>query len=582
MIRTITLALLILLATAALATARTLIELDEPFVGELKVVGFELAKEAEIDISAKGLMSSWSDKYLVYAWIIDHETREPIWSMKDRWKRKSRRASHEIETTRTIPAGKYELYLYAGDNAFGGGISIKGLDDIWDFLDGAFDSDNNRDRDRHAFLDDDVEECYVRLESTELGDSEFKTFEVSSGLPGALINHTSLGDSEYIETGFTMKEAGQLRIYAILEYPEGDRDPVDYGWIVEVDSRDKVWEIDRWNTDYAGGGDKNQVHDEEISLEKGSYILYWVTDDSHSFESFNVNPPYDPLNWGVQVLPGKGFSPSKFADYEIPSRGKPLIDFTKARNDKYYEQAFSLSRRTDLNIYAVGEMARSSRTFADYGSIIDAVSGEVVWEMSRRNTEHAGGNEKNRLFDGVVTLDKGSYIAAYVTDDSHAYRSFNASPPFQPRAYGMAVFAGAKGDGGFKLVDIDDIAKEEGLLVSIVRVRDNERLRRTFSLDKDAWIKIYALGEGDRGDMYDYAWIVNDKTGRDVWEMTWRNTFHAGGARKNRVYDDDIYLEAGEYEVTYITDGSHSFNDWNADRPDDPHNWGIKISLAKR
>lgn len=574
--KTITFALMFLLATAAISTARTLVELDEPFVGELKVVGFELGKEAEIDITAKGLMSGWSDKYLAYAWIIDHETREPIWSMKDRWKRRSRRASHEIETTRIIPAGKYELYLYAGDNAFGKGISIKGLEDVWDLFDG---DDDRRD---HDFLDDDIEECFVRLESTEISDSDFKTFQVTNGLPGALIDHSGLGDSEYIETGFTMKEAGKLRIYAVLEYPDGNRDPADYGWIVNADTREKVWEIDRWNTDHAGGGSKNQVHDEEVSLEKGNYILYWVTDDSHSFESFNVNPPYDPLNWGIQLLPGRGFSKSKFANFKIPTRGTPLIDFTKARNDKYYEQAFTLSRETKLNIYAIGEMGYSSRTFADYGSIIDAVSGEVVWEMSRRNTEHAGGNDKNRLFDGVVTLEKGSYIAAYVTDDSHAYRSFNASPPFQPKAYGMALFAGAKGDGGFKLVDIDDIAKEEGLLVSIVRVRDHERLRRTFTLKKDSWIKIYALGEGDRGDMYDYGWIVNDKTRRDVWEMTWRNTFHAGGARKNRVYDDDIFLEAGEYEVVFVTDGSHSFNDWNADRPDDPHNWGIKISVAKR
>jgi hypothetical protein len=30
----------------------------------------------------------------------------------------------------------------------------------------------------------------------------------------------------------------------------------------------------------------------------------------------------------------------------------------------------------------------------------------------------------------------------------------------------------------------------------------------------------------------------------------------------------------------YISDGSHSFNDWNAARPDDPFGWGIRVSIV--
>ena len=80
--------------------------------------------------------------------------------------------------------------------------------------------------------------------------------------------------------------------------------------------------------------------------------------------------------------------------------------------------------------------------------------------------------------------------------------------------------------------------------------------------------------------MYDFGRIDNDETSRQVWEMTWRNTDHAGGARKNRVFDDTIVLDSGTYEVHYVTDGSHSFNDWNASRPRDAMNWGITVSVA--
>jgi hypothetical protein len=127
---------------------------------------------------------------------------------------------------------------------------------------------------------------------------------------------------------------------------------------------------------------------------------------------------------------------------------------------------------------------------------------------------------------------------------------------------------------------MDEVSTGKDLLVQITRVRDHERRHRSLTLDRDTRIRIYALGEGNRDDMYDYAWIEDERTGRTVWEMTWRNTFHAGGARKNRVYDDEIVLDRGRYEVYYITDGSHSFNDWNASRPDDPINWGVTIWVA--
>jgi hypothetical protein len=134
----------------------------------------------------------------------------------------------------------------------------------------------------------------------------------------------------------------------------------------------------------------------------------------------------------------------------------------------------------------------------------------------------------------------------------------------------------------FSKLSKGDITKDSNILVKMVMVRDDERRRDKFTLNKQSRIHIYAIGEGNRDEMYDYGWIIDDRTNRAVWEMTWRNTEPAGGARKNRMYDDDILLDPGTYEVYYISDGSHSFNDWNASRPDDPVNWGITISIMDR
>ncbi|MEE9270636.1 MAG: hypothetical protein V3V49_10300, partial [Candidatus Krumholzibacteria bacterium] len=57
---------------------------------------------------------------------------------------------------------------------------------------------------------------------------------------------------------------------------------------------------------------------------------------------------------------------------------------------------------------------------------------------------------------------------------------------------------------------------------------------------------------------------------------------HAGGADKNRLYNDTLELEPGEYVLFYESDGSHSFNRWNAKPPADPWNWGVTVKLANK
>jgi hypothetical protein len=138
-------------------------------------------------------------------------------------------------------------------------------------------------------------------------------------------------------------------------------------------------------------------------------------------------------------------------------------------------------------------------------------------------------------------------------------------------------------DENFNPADIGAYKEEEdeSILAQLTRVRDHDRERKGFTLTRDTEIRIYAIGEGRDGDMFDYGWIEEASTGKVVWEMTYRMTEHAGGGHKNRLYDDTISLKAGEYVLHYETDGSHSFNDWNDDPPHDPVNYGITLYLVK-
>lgn len=113
-------------------------------------------------------------------------------------------------------------------------------------------------------------------------------------------------------------------------------------------------------------------------------------------------------------------------------------------------------------------------------------------------------------------------------------------------------------------------------LAEITGVADNEDKTVEFNLAKDQSVRIFAIGEGQGGQMFDYGWIENAETGKPAWEMKEPETKHAGGAGKNRKADLEITLPAGKYRLRYKADDSHSFDNWNA-LPPDVNFWGIAV-----
>jgi hypothetical protein len=248
------------------------------------------------------------------------------------------------------------------------------------------------------------------------------------------------------------------------------------------------------------------------------------------------------------------------------------------RDDESRSKSFTLKKAMDVHIHAVGE-GRDSEMY-DYGWIVDASSRRKVWTMRYNETGYAGGDRKNRMVDQVVRLDAGSYIVHFVTDGSHSYRGWNSAPPYEPERWGITIAAAGE---QFDPKDVGAYEERENVsaLASIVRVGNDERRRKEFSLSRESEVHIYAVGEGRSGEMFDYGWIENANTGKTTWEMKYRRTEHAGGAEKNRLFDGTITLPAGRYIVFYETDGTHAYNDWNDTPPDDPDGWGITLTFGK-
>ena len=114
------------------------------------------------------------------------------------------------------------------------------------------------------------------------------------------------------------------------------------------------------------------------------------------------------------------------------------------------------------------------------------------------------------------------------------------------------------------------------VIAQIVQVLDNEDKSVPFSLASSQDVRVFAIGEGQDNEMFDYGWIEDVDKGSRVWEMRAAQTAHAGGAGKNRKVDVVITLPAGNYKLRYKADDSHAFDHWNS-LPPDINFWGIAV-----
>jgi len=257
-----------------------------------------------------------------------------------------------------------------------------------------------------------------------------------------------------------------------------------------------------------------------------------------------------------------------------PAVDGAFVSLTRIRDDETVSQGFSLSKPMDVRIYAVGE--GTGNQMHDFGWIVNASTREPVWRMTYRDTERAGGATKNRMVNEVVTLDAGNYIVYYMTDGSHSWDDWNSSPPSHEDAWGITL-APAGGTADLELIDEYDVNADPAIIAQLIAIRDDAHRSQRFNLENETEARIYALGEGDGGEMYDYAWIEDATSGRDLWEMTYGVTEHAGGVLKNRMYNGTITLPAGEYLLRYEADGSHSLEEWNSTPPNDPFSYGVTL-----
>ena len=571
-VRFSTAALIALSLVAPLAGATELASIEKPELRTLAARAFTLDREQEVRIEGvtADVRSSWSPARI---WLLDAASRKNVWDVVDATLARPRHGLARFEASVRLPAGDYELYL----------ATFPGSSGKWDRH--GVDIHELMGRLQEYMDLDGLEDVVRELEVHVSGDGSALAGDAAAAIRerlarGAAAAVLGVGDGADGSAGFALRAPASVRVVCYGEvYSDG---AYDGGWIEDVDTGAQVWRFDERDSEKAGGAGKNRVVDAVVKLPAGRYVAGFATDDSHSSLEFNAPPPDDPFAWGIVVRPAGAGDVAAVEPFAADgARPRNLIAaLTEVRDREQRSAGFTLRRPLSVRVVAVGEGTRGEMN--DLGWIVDARTHATVWEMDYDRTEHAGGSGKNRIEEKILQLPAGSYVAHFSTDGSHAYGDWNAAPPLERRRWGMTVAAADRSFTPEDVAPFDQHLEEAPALARVTRVRSDQERDATFTLERDADVEIYALGESDGRDMADFGWIEDARSGKTVWEMQYRDTEPAGGSKKNRAFRGTVHLPAGDYRVRYESDGSHAYGDWNADPPRDPDAWGITVTLAER
>lgn len=290
---------------------------------------------------------------------------------------------------------------------------------------------------------------------------------------------------------------------------------------------------------------------------------------------WSTHPPELAHLWGAVLMANKSEVMPPAYWTEIP----PLLEITRVRGNQVREERFEVTDSAWVRLEALGEI--SSETLMDFATLYDRLD-RVVWQQSRDRSEHAEGSRNNRRSVEWLHLAPGTYRLRYETDPRHHYEDFESSRrPDHPERWGVALFAVGQAAERIALQTVSKtidpaIPPEREPYRALLRVQNKQSREVTFTLDRPGRYLIVALGELSDQGAYDTGGLRMEQEGPVLWQLDQAETVHAGGAQRNRMAQQEIFLGAGTYTLFFQTDDSHAYGDFD-NPPTYPEHWGIAL-----
>ena len=548
----------------------------------LESSAFELDATTRLVVDATGLVDTreGASGLAATAWIRDFDNGKIVWDMQaQRLSAGAGSLRHIKADTFILGAGLYEVFyatygLRADQRIPRARLDNRSLSSLRFVLRTADKNDNAR---RLDFLPPKASNTPLLWEATMLGDNEHREFAFEVLRP----------------TDIAVSATGEISTAS-------GHEPRDHYWIEHVQERTRVWFFALQNSEPAGGAASNRRFTGRINLVPGIYRAFAETNRSHAYGLWVGNPPYDPSAWGISIAVEDSDAILPFDPWQTR---QPLLSFVRVGNDEHLKQHFRVGQPLGVVLYSVGEVTGNYGTAYDYGQLTRIHQGreELVWKLAPGDLLHAGGSYKNLYKSEFLYLEPGTYALEYITDDSHAWDSWNAEAPDNPERWGIAMFPVSRTlpTGAFAISDgMGDAAQglplgqaregrgqdlfsnalsEAAATINWTRLEAHEEREVRFAVSQPTRIRIRAVGEISTSTRFDYGMLKRTGDDQPVWEMTRYNTVAAGGGDENRLFSGFVSLDAGEYVLRFVTDGTHHYGDFGAEVPDHPGQWGIAV-----
>ncbi|MCA9727801.1 MAG: hypothetical protein KC729_08975, partial [Candidatus Eisenbacteria bacterium] len=284
---------------------------------------------------------------------------------------------------------------------------------------------------------------------------------------------------------------------------------------------------------------------------------------------------------------------------EAKAKGPRLAALEEIERQGLRRAMFVLDRPTEIEIVAEGAGDRRGDEFLAQGWILDLKSRQPVWVQQDAHNERDRDNDNWRAterlelpagtygvffaaFNGFLPIDARFKVLGFTIGgfESKLGRMHDWDDFGDPDEWGIWVYAT---DPGLVPAPVpaqpptaypDAVVREIGL-------GDGEYRQVQLDLDRDVEFRLRATGENLRGNetFADDAWIVDRRSWDRIWKLDRQRTAAAGGAEKNRVFDERVQLSKGGYLISVVTNGSHATGSWDAMPPWDPDSWGLVMEL---